>query len=255
MDPIAVLAQQWLAAMGITVFLAGGKVRLDRAVERKVQTMETDAKAVFKRFSARRRFAPGPDAPDFARELSFEKLADDLYETADPAELQKRLEGFPGDLVGELGIAAARAMLWLRNRLPPVRYQTLGGLKYRDPSPRNKEQFLRAFDVADDPFGVLRSLESGTLSGDQIEALQACYPDLYTHWINIGVASLTTTDLSLVKEKQLSLFMGATSLSADISNVVQAMADESQAEVMASGSCAGPGVDFYGSTSKIIVDS
>lgn len=251
MDPIAVLAQQWLAALGITVFLAGGKVRLDGGVERRVQTMETDVKALFKRFSSRRQFAPVPDEPDFARDLSFEKLADDLYETADPAELQRRLEGFPGDLVGELGVAAARAMLWLRNRLPPVRYQTLGGLKYRDPSPRNKEAYLRVFDVADDPFGVLRSLESGTMSGDQIEALQACYPDLYTHWINIGVSSLTTADLSLKKEKQLSLFMGATALSSDISNVVQAMAEESQAEGQASGG-SGPGVDFYGSNSDKI---
>lgn len=250
MNPIAILAEQWLAAMGITVFLAGGKVRLDRSVELKVQTMESDVRATFERFSSKRKFAKQADDPEFARSLSFEKLADDLYEPADPDELQSRLEGFPADLMPELALAASRTLMWLRSLLPPVRHETFAGLKYRDPSPRDKEAYLRAFDVADDPTSVLRELEAGTLSGDQADALGACFPELYGYWQTLALESLTESELPLAKEKQLRLFMAATAISFDVSAVVQTMAAEATEEGQPQSGGGKPsdlGIDFYGS--------
>ena len=253
MDPLAVLAEQWLAAMGITVFLASGKVRLDKSVERTVQRMEDDVRATFKRFAKKpNRFVKRDEDEDsgFARSITFEKLADDLYETADPKQLMRRLEGFPPDLMEPLALAATRTITYLRDRLPVTRYQGGMGLRYRDPSPRDKERFWRAFDVADAPLSVLATLEAGELAGDQVDTLRECYVNLYSRWQELALQELTADDLSLSKEKQWRLFMSTLSYSPDIAAHVKQLAEAGEAQDKGRGGGAPDlGIDFYGQPS------
>lgn len=77
---------------------------------------------------------------------------------------------------------AARSTQYLQSKIPasPTAGQSLQPQFDRPRVPPSQMQaFLDAVNTVDDPTSVLRSLERGRISPDQVEALQTVYPQMY----------------------------------------------------------------------------
>jgi hypothetical protein len=69
------------------------------------------------------------------------------------------------------------SLQFLESKIPKPNNEMILSAKW-EPSKSQKAQFNRYYTAVDDPTSVLKSVKSGTLSNEEMEALQACHPHL-----------------------------------------------------------------------------
>tara|TARA_R110002126_G_scaffold172712_1_gene321499 strand:+ start:4194 stop:4859 length:666 start_codon:yes stop_codon:yes gene_type:complete len=88
--------------------------------------------------------------------------------------------------------------------------ETLFGVDEREPSDFEKSKFIRQYRVVEDPYHVLDLLESGTLSGLEVETLAAFYPILYQEIVSStldAIAASTGADIPRSKTQALATLL------------------------------------------------
>lgn len=213
-------SELWLAVLGITPFLDGGRISVSPSVDSSVQKLLPTIRQQLRLFL--RSGGPSPDIPD----LDFREVGDALFGPMPGDELALRLSGFPEALVPGIVEGAVRGRNYLQQRFPITRHQTALALEYRDPSPHDAARFARLYSAIDDPLTVFQSLVAGRLSGDQQDAFAAVYPTLYdASWNEVFpaladvFAGKDKPDLPRKKQSQLEVFMGQ-KLSPDLASVI-----------------------------------
>jgi hypothetical protein len=103
-----------------------------------------------------------------------------------------------------------QAMNFLNSKLPkPATSPGMIPRKYV-PSTQQRAQFMRYAEIIEDPKKALQHFQSGTLSRENVEALQAVYPEFYKKLINTAseYMGLHGDKLPYSKKIQLGLLMG-----------------------------------------------
>lgn len=120
------------------------------------------------------------------REHAYERRTQEIRElTTNPALRQERLQqsiaGAPNSaMAAHLATKQARALAFLRSKLPVIPQRTITPQASRlGPPPGEIDRFARYWSTIADPMSVLEDLERGRCTPEQVEALQAVYPQLY----------------------------------------------------------------------------
>lgn len=95
------------------------------------------------------------------------------------AELQEDFPGFANGLTN----GATRAALFLESKLPRSYQAQVPGAKGRSTRPvadHDIAKFARYWGAVNDPVSVLHDLGQGTMTSEQVEAMKAVYPELWT---------------------------------------------------------------------------
>lgn len=127
--------------------------------------------------------------------------------------VNKRHIGVSRELPTVVASAEAKglqAMQFLATKMP--KQQTLAGMIPRKyiPSTQQRAKFMRYAEIVEDPKRALQHFQSGNLSREHVETLQAIYPELYKK-MQSSVAEYTTLHgqkLPYGKKLQLGLLMG-----------------------------------------------
>jgi len=125
------------------------------------------------------------------RQLAFKARAKEIHDaTADMGERVRSVvasdmadlnESFPG-FTGSLAAGMTRAALFLESKLPSSYRAAAPGAPGRSTRPvadHDIAKFARYWSAVHDPVSVLHDMALGTVSGEQIEAVKAVYPELY----------------------------------------------------------------------------
>lgn len=125
------------------------------------------------------------------KQLAFRARAKEIHDaTADMGERVRQVvasdmadlnESFPG-FTGSLAAGMTRAALFLESKLPPsYRAAAPGapGRSTRAVADHDIAKFARYWSAVHDPVSVVEDMALGTVSGEQIEAVKAVYPELY----------------------------------------------------------------------------
>lgn len=230
------IAETWLAVLGVSPFLDGGKISMSPSADVKVQRYPAEMNAQIKRFLR------GKGAETDLPSLDFRRIADALFEDPPEQEIMSRLMHFPEAMQLPIVQAAARAMSYLRQQLPVVRAQRGLSLEYRDPAKHDQARFERVFAAVDDPMTVMQSLAAGTLSGDQVDALAAVYPALHAAAQTYAFTCMADVfagkdepDMPSKKLAQMRLFLGSDDFSLELAEEIQAHAAGLAEQPSASG--------------------
>lgn len=117
------------------------------------------------------------------RAQAFQRVAAQIQRSSPPAAMVLDAEA------PETGKAARavnkRALDFLRSKLPP---QQPPNPFYEVPAPHPEQiaQFARYLSAVKNPMGVLKSLENGTLTSEEAEAIRTVYPGLYSKMQEAG---------------------------------------------------------------------
>jgi hypothetical protein len=101
---------------------------------------------------------------------------------ARPEAVKAAIPGAAPEVIQSAQETAQRSARFLAAKIPPN--PTKAGslspqLDKTQPSKADQAKFLDYFDTVDDPTSALRSLEKGRITPQQVEALQAVYPEMY----------------------------------------------------------------------------
>lgn len=155
------------------------------------------------------------------------------------AKVHQSLEGvrnFDVDLADLMYTVAMRRLHFLASKLP--RNPGIGSRvkNWQDYKPAAYEQmrFARYVAATEDPLNVLRSLETGTITPEEVEALEAVYPEIYqyTQAVLIQYLPKLERDLPYDKKVQLSILFKVpvdSSMRPGFVKAIQAMYQERQA--------------------------
>lgn len=83
------------------------------------------------------------------------------------------------EIAADLLLRADRMQTWAKTIIPRPEHGGFMGLHVEDPDPSELGDFRRVWAVACDPLTVLDDLEDGSLSEDQVAAMQLLYPATY----------------------------------------------------------------------------
>ena len=75
----------------------------------------------------------------------------------------------------------------------------------REPSPEERERFMRAARVVDEPLSVVRDLANGSLTREGVAALRAVYPGLYRRLVSEVVGQIAEHGEEIPYERRLAL--------------------------------------------------
>lgn len=148
---------------------------------------------------------------------SFEQKSDRLKELSDyntlGAQIQNHIQGTSAVLPNiSQGIATsiASSVNYL-NSVMPKSEKPLPLSPRIKISDAQKQHFNRTFDIVNDPVSILKHIKEGTLTTNDVKALQATHPDLYkdlqNKFIERGVSD-RMVKLPYKTKQALSLFMG-----------------------------------------------
>jgi hypothetical protein len=169
-------AESIVATLGIAPFLTG-TARLHRYVLDQAGAMPVRVVREVRAFLGGREFAePHPDLPGY----DHGKVGQELLDTGTAAQAQAILDGFPDQqLATDVINQASRIIHFLQPLYPRHVRETLTGPVEQVPGRQALAAFRRAYHVACDPMLVLRDMAEGSLSRDQVRALEQMYPGLY----------------------------------------------------------------------------
>ncbi|HET6279310.1 MAG TPA: hypothetical protein VFH73_00020 [Polyangia bacterium] len=169
-------AESIVATLGIAPFLAR-TARLHRYVLDQAGAMPARVVRKVRAFLGGREFSePHPDLPEY----DHGKVGQELLETGNAAQASAILDGFPDQaLANDVINQASRVIHFLQPLYPRRVRETLTGPVEQVPSRQTLAAFRRAYHVACEPMLVLRDMAEGSLSRDQVRALEQMYPELY----------------------------------------------------------------------------
>lgn len=116
-----------------------------------------------------------------------------------------------GTMTAAYSAAAARGVEFLRSKLPRPRIDDATLRPDLDKtervSPADQAQFLAYAKAVKEPMSVVRALERGDVTREQIEALSAVYPKLYQSMVTriVDMVSRQDSELPYAKLRQLSI--------------------------------------------------
>lgn len=156
----------------------------------------------------------------------FESKKTALKAFLNDAEQHFATNGVPGASAEALGMAV-NAARYLEGRLPKDPYQGPDSLRRPfEPSPADRQKWLRYAEAVEDPQNVLIRMSNGTLLPEHVEAFQAAYPTLYADLQSKLYEALHVWDkpVNYRTKLQLGLFFGpkAFGLDQDVMQVLQA---------------------------------
>lgn len=111
-------------------------------------------------------------------------------------------------------MAAVRATGYLATKIPPSankRYDTLQPqLERPRASDAEMASFMRSYRAVDDPESVLKDMQRGKVTSEQIEALRVVYPKLYTQLQSKAIQYISEKKgrLTYQQETQLGIMLG-----------------------------------------------
>lgn len=122
--------------------------------------------------------------------LTFEKVSQRVREAeSNPMIIEQRVRTQAGPwaqvapgIYSSMMSAAMRSQSFLSSKLPPSRsdpYSLTPHLDEGDLSDTEKYDFVQYAKAVDDPVSVLRAVADGSVTPQQVEALEAVYPSLY----------------------------------------------------------------------------
>jgi len=102
-----------------------------------------------------------------------------LLDESDPVQQVDALKAaFPDDVEGDVTALTTKVVEQLRAMLPRRIEKSSVRVHVTSPGPISLNRFRRGWDVANDPEIVLRNLLQGTLTSDEVQSLEALYPNL-----------------------------------------------------------------------------
>lgn len=134
---------------------------------------------------------------------------------SDPQQLQDRLSAqtdgwheHAPDTAQALQITSARAVAFLASKLPAAG-QTGPLAPKPTPSRADISKFNRYYEAVQKPTGILRAAAAGTLTKEQLEAVQTVYPELYAKMQQAAAVKLATAKAVPYRQKMmLSMLLG-----------------------------------------------
>lgn len=124
------------------------------------------------------------------KEPTFEKASKGVKDAQDnPLILEQRVRDQAGpwaqqapQIYNSMMAAAMRSQAFLESKLPPSRkdpFSLTPHLQPDDLSDTEKYDFVQYAKAVNDPVGVLKDVADGSVTPQQVEALQVCYPQMY----------------------------------------------------------------------------
>lgn len=142
---------------------------LPREVRRAVRRFLDDEQGLPKRVPHRAAF-------DYRWALNHLSVALESKHAEAVAEMFKQGDN---ELAVQYIASARRCVEYLQGKLPIRTEQTMAQTVNVDPSDTEIARFRRAFEIADDPMIILSDMEYGILVPDQVDHLEALYPEGY----------------------------------------------------------------------------
>ncbi len=166
----------------------------------------------------------GPAKPRLNFEKSYQRVRD---AQSNPLIVEQRVRATAGEwaqqapaVYSSLLSASMRAQAFLESKLPPPRrdpYSLTPQIDESDLSDTEKYDFMQYTKAVADPTGVLRDVGDGSVTPQQVEALQAVYPALYKQMATEVMRRVADLDAPLDYEKSVHI---GTLLNVDTSEVM-----------------------------------
>lgn len=106
--------------------------------------------------------------------------------------------------------ALATQVAFLNSKVPQPK-NSLMKLRRWEPSPVQKQQFNRYYNAVDKPLNVFKSIKTGALTSEEVEAMSVCHPDLLKDLrskLNAKLSPDLFQKLDYKTKQSLSMFMG-----------------------------------------------
>lgn len=128
----------------------------------------------------------------------FQQVKTVLGDLSSPERMAAQIETMAGNAPGLSNFKLAMAtrmqtsLSYLKTQLPQDQLagRTLTGKSPWKPSDLEVAAFMRKVDIVNNPLSVIETMESGIVTGDQIAALQAVHPDIYSRLQNAIMSAI-----------------------------------------------------------------
>lgn len=90
------------------------------------------------------------------------------------------IHGVAPNIGQSLQTVGSRALTYLHSKMPKPFQEHIGDAEY-EPSKSEQRQWLHLHDMVDDPISILDHVRHGTVTGEQMDALQQVHPELLDH--------------------------------------------------------------------------
>lgn len=114
---------------------------------------------------------------DFNME-DFTKIRDAIAEGVDQDKFNKELEKLTPEQQDEFAVRIPQQYSILRESMPVNQSVDLFGIDEREPSDYEKNKFIRSVRVLQDPSHILDLMNSGLLTGTEVDAFNLYHPEL-----------------------------------------------------------------------------
>lgn len=234
---VSIRGESFLAVTGVSVAIEPGPVRVTLASINKAQGLKGRITREVRRFLR----SPDLEAPDgdLLATLDYAETLRLLQEMSDPMRQQENVAGFADsdlgmDYAGVLGTAIG----YLIGLLPVETEKTLLGVESLTPNDLTQAPFRRAYTVVNDPMVALRDMAAGLLVPDQVDALDAAYPELLleirgivtSELIELISAKPDAWRIPYAKDLQLQILLDAPSLDPMIASQIRAAYEKAREE-------------------------
>lgn len=109
----------------------------------------------------------------------FARIKEAVDKGIDEEKFMKDLEGMEAEEKDIYAIKIPAQYEALKAAIPSNMSVDLFGVDEREPSDFEKSKFIRMFRVLEDPAHIVDLMKSGTLTGTEVDALKAFYPELH----------------------------------------------------------------------------
>lgn len=228
-DPNALFAESLFAVIGLSPLLdrKAPPIKIGKGDLAAAEALPAKVSRVVQRFISRSDFeVDSDDGPAFQMRRCVNLLADGP--TVD--EITGRIRGLPSDLALSFFEVAARAVTLLKDNAPALTVDTLSGPVVVQPGLVATSRFKRAWTACEDPMTVMRDFAAGTVSREQIKALEIAYPEIYDLARRQVLASVVSERtkvksfaLSPRKDRCLQIFMQAADIDQRLMNEIQSI--------------------------------
>lgn len=165
-----------MATTGITAALRPGPISITVKIIQKASGIDTTIQRKIRRFIRERELADPPDLVDF----NYDEVVGWLPNAQLEAHQVENVSNFyDPQLAVEYAEALGAALGYVQAHAPIDIAPALVGTKTMPPGGLDESEFRRRYLAIDRPLDVLDDLCAGIVVPDQVEALEAVYPQLY----------------------------------------------------------------------------
>lgn len=229
---VSLIAESWVAVLGLTSFIDGEDVNPDKPASSQVIGLEDEIKRIVTAF-----FLGRPLSTSRQR-LRFDALAEALLQNPDIDSLAT-VGQWPDTVGAAMVVVISSGRSFLLSKMPRSFRSTPWGKEPQRPGQNVIDDFTEIWAVVESPLIALRTITTASFGKTEVEAFRTVYPSMYQKVVEIVIDTIAAfkavdrdIDLDPRQEKQLATLLGTAEVDTRVAAAIRSLYGDPDAEEM-----------------------